>query len=270
MSFRGGVGVVPRRTHLRARLSLWCRPHRYIPHSANARAPWGLLRGGVGWTNAGRAMGGALPIVRTPQSSTATACDYQRGCIVHRRDRGEVPGRRARWPAQCGAGDGETGGMWGGRVRWCRCASGCEVHGAECTAAYTKRCVCVLPSAVDGVGGAYGNATVSDETVRAADVRGGERALSWTVGMPGCGDVWATSNGPGETSMGGWDGRVARDWARALGVVVEAVEVRLRARPQLPQRGNISSPVRMHVGRRIRENHANGTVSKTSRRSVSE
>jgi hypothetical protein len=46
-------------------------------------------------------------------------------------------------------------GMSVGRVR--RCASNCGVHGAgfglECMAAlrHTKRCVCMLPSAVDGV-----------------------------------------------------------------------------------------------------------------------
>jgi hypothetical protein len=94
-----------------------------------------------------------------------------------------------------------------------------------------------------------------------ADVRGGKRALSWTVEMPERGDVWATSDAPGATSMGGWDERVARSWARALGVVVEAVEV---ARLQLPQRGNVSSPVRMRAGRR---RSGSGTVPKTSRTS---
>ncbi|KAJ7794757.1 hypothetical protein B0H14DRAFT_2621607 [Mycena olivaceomarginata] len=55
---------------------------------------------------------------------------------------------------------------------------------------------------------AYGNGTVSDATVRAANVRGGKRALtrSWTVGMPEWGDVWATSDAPGEhQGVGGMD-----------------------------------------------------------------
>jgi hypothetical protein len=114
---------------------VWCRPHRDILLSANARAQWGLLRGGVGWTNAGRAMGGALPIARAPQPSTATI-NAAASCIGGIAER-SVPRRRARWPAQCGAVDGETyihrDGRecgWAGCVQYCWCASGCGVYGA--------------------------------------------------------------------------------------------------------------------------------------------
>ncbi|KAJ7850650.1 hypothetical protein B0H14DRAFT_841846 [Mycena olivaceomarginata] len=127
------VHVVPRwhwgcpATHLRARLS---SPSLYSPFS---KRPYAM--GFAAWgSRGGRTRGGALPIARVRQPSTATAHDYRCSRIVHRRDRGEVPGRRARWPAQCGAVDGETyvetGGNAGGQVRCCCCASSCGVQGA--------------------------------------------------------------------------------------------------------------------------------------------
>ncbi|KAJ7794759.1 hypothetical protein B0H14DRAFT_2621609 [Mycena olivaceomarginata] len=213
MAFLGGVGL-----SRDALARLWCRPIAIFPIQ---RMP---VRNGV--------------------------C-----CGVDERGEGrEAPRRRARWPAQCGAVDGETyietGGNVGGqgsvsllriRLRGAWGSFGVEcaaaVHGAMCLRATERggwRCWSVWQW--------HGQ--------RCHSVRGRKRALSWTVGMPEWSDVWVTSDVPGEKSMGGWNGRVARGWARALGVVVEAVEVRLRASLQLPQRGNISSPVGMRVGRR--------------------
>ncbi|KAJ7794788.1 hypothetical protein B0H14DRAFT_3158978 [Mycena olivaceomarginata] len=193
-------------THLRVRLSLWYRPHRYIPHSANARAQRGLLRGGAGVDERGE--GRCLLRARPSRLRRLhTIIDAAASCIGGIAER-SVPRRRARWPAQCGAVDGETyvetGGNVGGqgsvlllriqlRGAWGSC-------GVECTAA-VREAMCLR--ATERGAGAYGSVTVGDATVRAADVRGGKRALSRTVGMPVWGDVWATSDAPGETSRVG-------------------------------------------------------------------
>jgi hypothetical protein len=251
------VDVVPRwrwgcpATHLRACGAV---PSLYSPFSerpcATGFAAWG--------SRGGRTRGGAVrafPIARMRQPSTATAHDYRCGCgcIVRWRDRGEGPMRRARWPAQCGAVDGEmyveTGGNVGGQgsVMCIQLWGGC---GVECAAVHGAMCL----RATEGGGWRCWSTWQCHgprcESARRRCARR-KRALtrSWTVGMREWGDVWVTSDAPGETSDG-WDGRVARGWARALGVIVEAVEVRLRARLQLPQGGNVSSPVRTRVRRR--------------------
>jgi hypothetical protein len=185
-----------------------------------------------------------LPIARAPQPSTATAHDYRCGCIVQWRDRGEAPRRRARWPAQCGAGDGETyihrDGRecgWAGSVLLLRIRlrGAWGSFGVECTAA-VHRAMCL--HATEG-----GGWQCHDQRCDSARRRRARRKAA--VGMPEWGDVWVTSDAPGETSMGG---------SRAAGRGLSAPSWKrwrcLRARLQLPQRRNVSSPVRMRAGRR--------------------
>ncbi|KAJ7850642.1 hypothetical protein B0H14DRAFT_2581854 [Mycena olivaceomarginata] len=119
-------------------------PSLYSPFGECPCAMGFACVGEQGWTNAGRG---------------AAHCAAAAPCIggIAERPRG-------------GARDGETYIETGGNVG----GQGSVVHiqlrgawgsfGVECTGAYTKRCICVLPRAVDGVGGAYGNVTPSPQT----------------------------------------------------------------------------------------------------------
>jgi hypothetical protein len=133
------VNIVPRCVGLsrdalaRASVLVVPSPSLYSPFSERPCA-MGFAAWGIRVDERGEGDGrGVAHCARAP----AVYGDYQCGCIVHRRDRRETPRRRARWPAQCGAVDGETyihrDGRECGRAGWircCCCASSCGVHGA--------------------------------------------------------------------------------------------------------------------------------------------
>ncbi|KAJ7850655.1 hypothetical protein B0H14DRAFT_2581866 [Mycena olivaceomarginata] len=142
---------------------------------ALARAPVlvGLLRGGVGVDERGEGRGGRwegrCPLRARPSRLRRlhTVIDAAASCIGGIVER-SVPRRRARWPAQCGAVDGEayveTGGNVGGQGSVLRCMG--QLRGRM-----------------------HGCGTRSDVSACYRAPYGGKRALSWTVGMPEWGDV---------------------------------------------------------------------------------
>ncbi|KAJ7850645.1 hypothetical protein B0H14DRAFT_2581857 [Mycena olivaceomarginata] len=96
----------------------------------------------------GRTRGGALPIALRLHRALAGS---RRGPEAARAMVRHTSRRAGMWVGRVSVVHIQLRGAWGS-------------FGVECTGAYTKRCICVLPRAVDGVGGAYGNVTVSDAT----------------------------------------------------------------------------------------------------------